>query len=117
MLTLADLGDVIGGVLSLALLVLAIWGICYLCTMPGKIAKERNHPSTDAINICAWIGLLFWPCLVAAFIWAHTVPAKISKDPQAKPKSQLSINRPLKLLLLVVFIFTALILTSILLTQ
>ena len=33
-----------------------IWVI--LGMMPGKIARERNHPQADAINVCGWWGVL-----------------------------------------------------------
>ena len=45
--------------------VVAVWVI--LGMMPGKIARERNHPQADAINVCGWWGvitmgiLLPWP--------------------------------------------------------
>jgi len=33
--------------------------------LPGKIAKSRSHPKADAINVCAWLGLItlgvVWP--------------------------------------------------------
>jgi len=41
--------------------------------LPGKIAKSRNHPQADAINVCAWLGLITlgvaWPI---ALVWAYT---------------------------------------------
>ena len=46
-----------------------------LGSIPGKIAKKREHPQQDAINVCGWLGLLtmglLWP---VALIWAHTNP-------------------------------------------
>ncbi|MFN3152478.1 DUF3302 domain-containing protein [Bremerella sp.] len=45
--------------------------IIVLGSLPGNIARKRNHPHVDAINATSWIGLalggLFWP---VAFIWA-----------------------------------------------
>ena len=45
--------------------------------LPGKIAKSRNHPQADAINVCAWLGLITlgvaWPI---ALVWAYTRPAQ-----------------------------------------
>ncbi len=48
---------------------LAVLGGAYtLGSLPGKIARARNHPQADAINICGWLGLpsgIFWlPALV-----------------------------------------------------
>ena len=30
----------------------AIWAI--LGMMPGRIARARNHPQAEAINVCGW---------------------------------------------------------------
>ena len=58
-------------VLVAAFLVLA----AVLGALPGKIAKQREHPQQEAINVCGWIGLLtlglLWPL---ALIWAYTSP-------------------------------------------
>ena len=47
--------------------------------LPGKIARKRNHPQADAINVCAWLGLVTlgvaWP---VALIWAYTRPAQVA---------------------------------------
>lgn len=55
-----------------------------LGSMPGKIAAERNHPQSEAINIAGWIGAitmgLLWPF---ALIWAYTksgVPHRTSSE-------------------------------------
>ena len=44
--------------------------VVLLGSLPGKIARQRNHPYPDAVNAASWIGLatgVFWP---VAFIWA-----------------------------------------------
>ncbi|WP_174483981.1 DUF3302 domain-containing protein [methanotrophic endosymbiont of Bathymodiolus puteoserpentis (Logatchev)] len=52
---------------------IAAWVI--LGMLPGRIARSRNHPQSDAIKICGWIGALtmgiFSPI---AYIWAYTKP-------------------------------------------
>ena len=52
---------------------IAIWVV--LAMLPGRIAKARNHPQADAINVSGWLGALifgfFWPL---ALIWAFTKP-------------------------------------------
>ena len=33
-------------------------------SLPGKIARQRNHPWPDAVNVAGWIGLatgILWP--------------------------------------------------------
>ena len=50
-----------------------VWVI--LGMMPGRIARERNHPQADAINICGWWGVITMGLLLPlAFIWAYTNP-------------------------------------------
>ena len=52
-------------------------GLVYLVIalgdLPGKIAKERNHPQVAAITAMAWLGLLFTGGVVyiIAFVWAY----------------------------------------------
>ena len=52
---------------------IAIW--VALAMLPGRIAKSRNHPQAEAINVLGWLGLLFggvgW---VGALVWAYTKP-------------------------------------------
>lgn len=52
--------------------------IVALGSLPGKIARGRNHPWPDAVNAASWIGLatgVLWPF---AFVWAFLpLPAKI----------------------------------------
>jgi len=55
----------------------AIW--VALAMLPGRIAKSRNHPQAEAINVGGWLGalLLFvlWPLVL---IWAFTKPQTAS---------------------------------------
>ncbi len=44
--------------------------------LPGAIARARNHPQADAINICGWMGLItlvLWPL---ALVWAYLAPSE-----------------------------------------
>ena len=57
----------------LAAAVVGIWVV--LGMMPGKIARERNHPQAEAINVCGWWGVITLGILLPlAFIWAYTNP-------------------------------------------
>lgn len=63
------------GVLAVAP-VLAAVAIYKLGTLPGSIARSRNHPQSEAINICGWMGIItivLWP---VAMVWAHLVPGQ-----------------------------------------
>jgi len=62
----------------LAAAMVAIWAI--LGMMPGRIARERNHPHAEAINVCGWWGVITMGLLLPlAWIWAYTNPN--SKQP------------------------------------
>ena len=66
--------------------VVAIWVI--LGMLPGRIARARNHPQADAINMCGWWGVLTMGILLPlAFIWAYTNPA-------VKPSSEAASASP-----------------------
>lgn len=60
----------------IVLIVLLIAGLAVvigLGIMPGKIAKSRNHPQAEAIQVCGWFGVLSMGVLLPlAFIWAYT---------------------------------------------
>jgi len=60
----------------LIVLVVAVLGIWVVLGMlPGKIARRRNHPQADAINVCGWWGVITMGILLPlAFIWAYTNP-------------------------------------------
>ena len=50
-------------------------------SLPGKIARQRNHPWPDAVNVAGWIGLatgILWPL---ALVWAFLpVPVPNSRN-------------------------------------
>ncbi len=55
-----------------------------LAQLPGKTARERNHPQADAINVASWLGLLLtmgviW---VLAMVWSRSVPVTSVGDAQ-----------------------------------
>ena len=56
--------------------VVAAYVIYRLGSLPGAIARARNHPQADAINICGWMGIItvvLWPL---ALVWAHLTTHK-----------------------------------------
>ena len=66
--------------------VIAIWVI--LGMLPGRIARARNHPQAEAINMCGWWGVLTLGILLPlAFIWAYTNPLVKSSPSPAEEKS------------------------------
>ncbi len=81
-------------IFALVVLVVLIVAGCVLATilggLPGKIARERNHPQAEAINVCGWFGLLtlglFWP---VATIWAYTRPGGLAPEHTDDPSELL----------------------------
>ena len=52
---------------------LAVWAMLGL--LPGRIARQRNHPQAEAISVCGWCGAITLGILSPlAFIWAYTNP-------------------------------------------
>jgi hypothetical protein len=59
---------------------IAVWVI--LGMMPGRIARQRQHPQADAINICGWWGVITLGILLpVAYIWAYTDPRWREREP------------------------------------
>jgi hypothetical protein len=69
-------------IVSLSLILFAViiivWGVAVVHTLPGKIAKKRNHSQVEAIEITSYLGLLVFPLWMAALIWAYLVPVKLT---------------------------------------
>jgi hypothetical protein len=56
--------------------------IVALGSLPGWIARKRNHPQAAAVNIASWLGIatggILWPL---ALIWAFVVPSAPNQSP------------------------------------
>jgi hypothetical protein len=60
----------------LVILVIFVIGVIIaLAIWPGRIARARNHPFADAINVAGWVSILaggvLWPL---ALVWAYATP-------------------------------------------
>ena len=55
-------------------IVLVVYCIVVLHTLPGKIAKKKNHPQTEAIEICSLMGLIVFPFWMVSMVWANVRP-------------------------------------------
>lgn len=53
--------------------------LIWLVVGPYTVAKRRGHPNAQAIQVCSLVGLLFWPALAVAWVWAYTGKPKQSK--------------------------------------
>jgi uncharacterized protein DUF3302 len=81
--------DIAALVVIFFLVILLTAAIVALGSLPGKIARKRNHPYADAINVASWVGLalgIFWPI---AFIWAF-LPVKGTRGDLAEMNKRLS---------------------------
>ena len=71
----------------LLLAAVAIWVV--LAMLPGKIAKSRNHPQAEAINIGGWLGALFagvlWPIFL---VWAYTKPIRVTQEEEISSETE-----------------------------
>lgn len=93
-------------VISLGLLVFALLtillGIIKIHTYPGKIAKARQHPQTEAIEVTSLLGLLAFPLWMAALVWAYSgavignlypQPEKAEPTPEAPKRKKLRFGK------------------------
>ena len=67
----------------------AVYLVFVLGGLPGQIARQRNHPQADAINITGWLGLLTGGIVWAvALIWAYVNPRPVQlASPPGKPEA------------------------------
>lgn len=63
--------------LILFAVIIIVWGIAIVHTLPGKIATKRNHSQAKAIEIMSLLGLLMFPLWMGALIWAYMEPVKM----------------------------------------
>ena len=67
--------DIFALIVIVVIIAAAIWIVVTLGSLPGKVARERDHYQAEAINILGWIGILTlgisW---FVAIVWAYTKP-------------------------------------------
>lgn len=66
-------------IIVLAIMIIAILAIVVtLGILPGRIAKQRQHPQAEAIAVGSWLALVFgfalWPLVLT---WAFTRSDKV----------------------------------------
>jgi hypothetical protein len=83
------------GILLMALLVV-FYVFVYLHDLPYAIAKERNHPHTEAIHAACWLSLFtlhaIWPIV---FIWAVSKPKQVEVVVKDEEGADLHLGRRL----------------------
>jgi hypothetical protein len=62
-------------IVSLSLIVFSVItvvvGIYKIHSLPGDIARQRQHPQSEAITVCSILGLIVFPLWMAALVWAY----------------------------------------------
>jgi len=73
--------DIFAWIVLVTLIVAALVIWIVLARLPGRVARGRNHPQADAINVAGWLGALlfgvFWPL---ALVWAFTRTSGYDQD-------------------------------------
>ena len=74
-------------IVLLLLVGLVVAGWLLLAMWPGQIAKKRNHPQAEAINVMGWWGAITMGILAPiAWVWAYTNPnATLAGDVKSDP--------------------------------
>jgi hypothetical protein len=59
------------GLILMAILIITL-GIIKIHTYPGVVARERNHPQVEAIEVTSLLGLIMFPLWMGALVWAYS---------------------------------------------
>jgi Kef-type K+ transport system membrane component KefB len=70
--------DIFAWIVLIVLLVSTVFVVIFMAMLPGIIARKRNHPWADAVQVAGWVTLFFgfvlWPLAV---VWAYVdIPAR-----------------------------------------
>jgi len=64
--------DLFAWIVLIVLVVSTVAVVISLAMLPGSIARRRNHPSAEAVNVAGWVtlflGFALWPI---ALVWAY----------------------------------------------
>ena len=86
--------DVFALIVLIVLVAAAVGTWIILGMLPGKIARQRNHPQSDAINVCGWWGVITMGILLPlAFIWAYTNPKGLRFSDKDAPEAAVNGNQ------------------------
>jgi membrane-bound acyltransferase YfiQ involved in biofilm formation len=76
--------DIFAWIVLVILIAILIFVTYLMGSLPGRIARSRGHPWSDAVGVAGWITLIFgfalWP---VTLIWAYVdVPARREAEKQ-----------------------------------
>ncbi len=82
--------DLFAWIVLIVLVVSTVAVLIFLAMLPGSIARRRNHPWSEAVNVAGWVtlflGFALWPI---ALVWAYVdVPRPIGPHPAAAPAGE-----------------------------
>jgi hypothetical protein len=71
--------DIFSWIVLLILVATGVGTFAFMGLWPGMVAKKRNHPQAEAIQVGSWatliLGFALWPVIL---IWAYTKPPVIA---------------------------------------
>jgi hypothetical protein len=71
--------DVFAWIVLIVVVVCTVTVILFLAALPGRIARERGHPSAQAVSVAGWAAVLtgftLWP---VALVWAYLDIPRVS---------------------------------------
>ena len=80
--------DIFALIVIAILLALVIWLVVLFGSMPGNIARKRNHPQAEAITALGWVGIItLGASWLVAIVWAYNTPRE-TEDSDAKLKKR-----------------------------
>ena len=86
--------EIVSLFLILFAVIIIVWGIAVVHTLPGKIATKRNHSQVEAIEIMSYLGLLVFPLWMGALIWAYLVPVKLKATVETPVQDDAAVAAP-----------------------
>ena len=67
--------DIFAWIVLLVIIASIVVVFVVLGMLPGKVARQRQHPQVQAINVASWLALIFgfaaWPFVM---VWAYLRP-------------------------------------------
>lgn len=75
--------DIFAWIVLVVLIVSTVVVIAFMGSLPGVIARKRNHPWAEAVTVGGWVtlflGFVLWPVVL---IWAYVdVPTNPRRVP------------------------------------
>jgi hypothetical protein len=82
-----DALDIFALLVIALLIAVVIWLVVLLGSMPGNIARKRNHPQAEAIAALGWIGIItLGASWLVAIVWAYYIPSGAEQSADLKER-------------------------------